>query len=100
MTTKKLIVVVTGSMIATGTGVMAYRIFKNRKPKSDEISPKSEVKYVFFSTEGQPIVLTQRDVYDIKQLNEDGVLPTSIGERFNMSAVMVSRIINSIKALS
>lgn len=97
---KKMLVFVSFGMIATGTGVLAYRIFKNRKAKSGENSPKSEVKYVFFSPEGQPIVMTQRDVYDIKQLNEDGVLPTSIGERFNMSAVMVSRIINSIKALS
>lgn len=96
---KKSIIIVSCSLIATGTGVMAYRIFKNRKAKSSKTSPNSEVKYVFFSTEGQPIVLTQRDVYDIKQLQEDGTLPTAIAEKFNMSPVMVNRVINSIKAL-
>jgi hypothetical protein len=99
MKTKKMLVFVSFGMIATGTGVLAYRIFKNRKAKSSENSPKSEVKYVFFSTEGKPVVLTERDVYDIKQLQEDGVLNSVIGEEFNMSPVMVSRVINSIKAL-
>ena len=99
MKTKKMLVFVSCGMIATGTSVLAYRIFKNRKAKSSENSPKSEVKYVFFSTEGKPVVLTERDVYDIKQLQEDGVLNSIIGEKFNMSPVMVSRVINSIKAL-
>ena len=99
MKTKKILLFVSCGMIATGTGVLAYRIFKNRKAKSSENSPKSEVKYVFFSTEGKPVALTERDVYDIKQLQEDGVLNSVIGEEFNMSPVMVSRVINSIKAL-
>lgn len=58
-----------------------------------------EVKYVFFSTDGKPVTLTEQDVFDVKQKYEDGVLPTAIADEYNMNAVMVCRIINSIKAL-
>lgn len=96
---KKSILIVSCGLIATCTCAMVYSIIKNRKANSSEPAPKSEVKYVFFSTEGKPIVLTQRDVYDTKQLLEGGTLPTAIAEKFNMSPVMVNRVINSIKAL-
>jgi hypothetical protein len=39
-------------------------------------------------------------VYDIKQLYEDGDLPNAIADKFGMTAVMVSRILNSIARLS
>lgn len=58
-----------------------------------------EVKYVFFSTEGKPVTFSEQDIYDIRQKYEDGVLPTVIAEQYNMTAVMVCRIINSIKNL-
>jgi len=54
---------------------------------------------VFFSTEGKPITLSEQDVYNVRQKYEDGVLPTVIAEQYNMTAVMVCRIINSIKNL-
>jgi len=60
---------------------------------------KKEKYYVFFSSDGKPVSLSERDVFDIKQMNEDGVLPTAIGSKFNMNPVMVCRIINSIKTV-
>lgn len=54
---------------------------------------------MFFSTDGKPVTLTEQDVFDVKQKYEDGVLPTAIADEYNMNAVMVCRIINSIKAL-
>lgn len=79
-------------------GSMLYVL--NRK-KSQTQSPTivKEVKYVFFSTEGKPITLSEQDVYNVRQKYEDGVLPTDIAEQYNMTAVMVCRIINSIKNL-
>ena len=61
---------------------------------------KTGREYVFFSVKGKSITLSEKDVYDIKQLYEDGVLPNAIADKFGMTAVMVSRILNSIAHLS
>ena len=73
--------------------------FLCKQPKTQKTTGLKEVKYVFFSIDGMPVTLSEQDVYEIKQLYQDGVLPTAIGEKFGMDAVMVSRIINSIKKL-
>lgn len=72
---------------------------KHRETKTQESIIQKEVKYVFFSADGKPITLSEQEVYGIRQLQEDGVLNSVIGEKFDMSPVMVSRVINSIKAL-
>ena len=74
-------------------------VVKHKKPQTQTPPIVREVKYVFFSTDGKPVTLTEQDVFDVKQKYEDGVLPTAIADEYNMNAVMVCRIINSIKAL-
>ena len=74
-------------------------VVKHKKPQTQKPPIVREVKYVFFSTDGKPVTLTEQDVFDVKQKYEDGVLPTAIADEYNMNAVMVCRIINSIKAL-
>ena len=92
---KKTIIGITAFNLVLVGGVI-YVL--NRKNSKTSIITQ-EVKYVFFSTEGIPITLSEQDVYDIRQKYEDGVLPTVIAEQYNMTAVMVCRIINSIKNL-
>lgn len=74
-------------------------VVKHKKPQTQKPPIVREVKYVFFSTDGKPVTLTEQDVFDVKQKYEDGVLPTAIADEYNTNAVMVCRIINSIKAL-
>ena len=74
-------------------------VVKHKRPQTQNPPIVREVKYVFFSTDGKPVTLTEQDVFDVKQKYEDGVLPTAIADEYNMNAVMVCRIINSIKAL-
>ena len=65
--------------------------------KNESTIAKDVVNYVFTSIHGKPVTIGEKDVYTIKQMYDDGVLPTVIAEKYNMSAIMVSRIINSIK---
>ncbi len=76
-------------------------LVKHKQPKSQSQTPiiQKEVKYVFFSAEGKPVTLSEQDVFDVKQKYEDGVLPTIIADEYDMNAVMVCRIVNSIKSL-
>lgn len=82
-----------------GLGTVGMWRYLCKQPKAQANSVVKEVKYVFFSVGGIPVILSEQDVFDIKQLYQDGVLPTAIGERFGMDAIMVSRIINSIKTI-
>ena len=93
--TKKQIIGITAFNLVSVGGVIY--VLNHKKSKTPTITKK--VNYVFFSTEGIPITLSEQDVYDIRQKYEDGVLPTVIAEQYNMTAVMVCRIINSIKSL-
>lgn len=86
------------AILGLGCTVSVWR-FLRKQPKAQANSVVKEVKYVFFSVGGIPVILSEQDVFDIKQLYQDGVLPTAIGERFGMDAIMVSRIINSIKTI-
>lgn len=96
LTTKKAIGLTVFGLVCTA-GVLY--VVKHKKPHTQKPSIVREVKYVFFSTDGKPVTLTEQDVFDVKQKYEDGVLPTAIADEYNMNAVMVCRIINSIKAL-
>ena len=53
-------------------------VVKHKKPQTQKLPIVREVKYVFFSTDGKPVTLTEQDVFDVKQKYEDGVLPTAI----------------------
>lgn len=94
--TKKAIGITVFGLVCT---VVVLYVVKHKKPQTQKPSNVQEVKYVFFSTDGKPITLTEQDVFDIKQKYEDGVLPTSIADEYNMNAVIVCRIINTIKTL-
>ena len=86
------------AILGLGCAAGVWR-FLCKQPKAQKTSGVKEVKYVFFSVDGIPVTLSEQDVFDIKQMYLDGVLPTAIGEKFGMDAVMVSRIINSIKSI-
>ena len=68
---------------------------KHKKAKAQETSSVKEVYYVFFSPEGKSVTLSKKDVFDIELMHEDGVLPSVIGDKFGMDAIMVCRIIHS-----
>ena len=56
--------------------------------------------YVFTSVEGKTVVLSEFDVHIIKQMNDDGVLPSEIAKKFKqISIVNLYRIINCINTM-
>lgn len=89
------------AVTALGVCVSAAALYaiKRRGTRTQEPTIQKEVKYVFFSAEGKPVTLSEQDVFDVKQKYEDGVLPTIIADEYDMNAVMVCRIVNSIKSL-
>lgn len=98
-TTSKKAVGFTLISLVCAAGVLYVVKHKQSNPQArTPVTPK-EVKYVFFSTDGKPVTLSEQDVFDVKQKYEDGVLPTAIAKEYNMNTVMVCRIINSIKSL-
>lgn len=76
-------------------------VVKHKQPKSQSQTPiiQKEVKYVFFSANGKPITLSEQEVYSIRQMHEDGMQPSTIGEKFGLETVMVMRIINCVKSM-
>ena len=93
--TKKVTIGITAFNMVLVGGIIY--VLNRKKSKTPTITKK--VNYVFFSTEGKPITLSEQDVYNIRQKYEDGVLPTDIAKQYNMTSVMICRIINSIKSL-
>ena len=45
---------------------------------------------------GEPMTFTDKQVLEIKRLYEDGTSPIAIAEEFDISVVMVCRIVYSI----
>jgi len=84
--------------IFIGLAVMIILIVICKRPSTKTIV-KTVVKHVFYSTEGKPVVLDEQTVYSIRQLSDDGVLPSIIAEQHGMTPIMVSRIINSLKSI-
>lgn len=72
---------------------------KHKATKAQEPMIRKEVKYVFFSADGKPVTLTEKEVYGIRQMHEDGMQPSVIGEKFGLETVMVMRIINCVKSI-
>ncbi len=98
-TTSKKAVGFTLISLVCAAGVLYVVKHKQSNPQTQSPVIQKEVKYVFFSTNGKPVTLSEQDVFDVKQKYEDGVLPTAIANEYNMNTVMVCRIINSIKSL-
>ena len=105
MAKDKIISMAIGFGLGTCAGAGGYYVVNRliRKPVVKGGKPRGVVKrekhYVFFSSEGKPVTLSEQEVFDVKQKYEDGVLPTCIADEYNMNSVMVCRIINSIKSL-
>ena len=91
------------TIVVTALGVCvsdaALYAVKHRGTKTPESIIQREVKYVFFSAEGKPITLSEQEVYGIRQMHEDGMQPSTIGEKFGLETVMVMRIINCVKSM-
>lgn len=89
------------AVTALGVCVSAAALYaiKHRGTRTQEPTIQKEVKYVFFSAEGKPITLSEQEVYCIRQMHEDGLQPSTIGEKFGLETVMVMRIINCVKSV-
>ncbi len=91
--------IVASGTVVTGTGVLLYYAYFKHHKKSIRVISKKEVKYVFFSPDGKPVIMQEHDVFDVKQKYDDGVLPSVIAAEYGMTAVMVCRIINCLKSI-
>ena len=80
-------------------GVLVYRTPSSKKVIQVTPNEKSEKKYVFVSIDGRHVVLSEFDVYNIRQLHKDGVLPSVIAKKYKISTIMVCKIIESITNL-
>lgn len=92
----------TAIMVTTlGVCVSAAALYavKHRGTRTQEPTIQKEVKYVFFSANGKPITLSEQELYSIRQMHEDGMQPSTIGEKFGLETVMVMRIINCVKSM-
>ena len=89
------------AVTALGVCVSAAALYavKHRGTRTQEPTIQKEVKYVFFSANGKPITLSEQEVYSIRQMHEDGMQPSTIGEKFGLETVMVMRIINCVKSM-
>ena len=85
--------------LALGVSATALYVLKQRKAKTQEPVIHKEVKYVFFAANGKSITLSEQEVYSIRQMHENGVQPSAIGDKFGLETLMVMRIINSIKSV-
>lgn len=85
------------SSLCCAIGAVGYHAYLKYVKKS--LYPVNVVKYVFFNLSGEPLSLTDREISDIKQKYEDGVLLSAIAQAHNMSVIMLTRIINFSKKI-
>lgn len=76
-------------------GVMVYRTPSAKNVIQLTPNEKSEKNYVFVSLDGKHVILSEFDVYNIRQLHKDGVLPSVIAKKYQISTIMVCKIIES-----
>lgn len=79
--------------IACGA-IGAYGHYAYQKHRRKGVRPLNVIKYVFFDPYGKILTLTDREICDIKQKYEDGVLLSAIAEDLNLDVIMITRIIN------
>ena len=94
---KEMIIISSVSILCT---IGVYKAAEYFKPKPKTPVAKSDVNYVIFSTDGTAMVLSEKEVFGIKQMYEDGVMPSVISSKYNISAVMVCRVINCMNSIS
>lgn len=83
--------------IACGA-IGAYGCHAYQKHRRKGSRPVNVIKYVFFDPYGKILTLTDREICDIKQKYEDGVLLSAIAEELNLDVIMITRIINLTNA--
>ena len=88
---------IAASAVCCAIGAVGYHIYLKYVKKS--LHPVNVVKYVFFNLSGEPLSLTDREISDIKQKYEDGVLLSAIAQAHSMSVIMLTRIINFTKSI-
>lgn len=82
--------------IACGAiGAYGYHVYQKHGRK--RARPLNVNKYVFFDPYGKILTLTDREICDIRQKYEDGVLLSAIAEDLNLDVIMIARIINLTK---
>ena len=79
--------------IACGA-IGAYGYHTYQKHRRLGARPLNVIKYVFFDPHGKILTLTDREICNIKQKYEDGVLLSAIAEELNIDVIMITRIIN------
>lgn len=94
---KEVFIISSVSVLCT---IAAYKAVQYFKPKPKTPVAKADVNYVIFSTDGTVMVLSEKEVFGIKQMYEDGVMPSVISSKYNISAVMVCRVINCMNSIS
>ena len=94
---KEVFIISSVSILCT---IGVYKAVQYFKPKPNNPSAKSDTNYVIFSTDGTAMVLSEEEVFGIKQMYEDGVMPSVISSKYNISAVMVCRVINCMNSIS
>ena len=93
---KEVFIISSVSILCTIGVYKAVQYFKP-KPKTPPVA-KADVNYVFFSTDGTAMVLSEKEVFGIVQMYEDGVMPSVIASKYDVNAVMVCRIVNSFNS--
>ena len=94
---KEMFIISSVSILCT---IGVYKAVEYFKPKPKTPVAKADVNYVIFSTDGTAMVLSEKEVFGIKQMYEDGVMPSVISSKYNISAVMVCRVINCMNSIS
>ena len=94
---KEVFIISSVSVLCT---IAVYKAVEYFKPKSKTHVAKADVNYVIFSTDGTALVLSEKEVLGIKQMYEDGVMPSVISSKYDISAVMVYRVINCMNSIS
>lgn len=90
-------IALSSAALCAGIGFSIYYILHKKQHK--QIKPAingNDTKYILVSMSGEPMTFTDKQVLEIKRLYEDGTSPIAIAEEFDISVVMVCRIVYSI----
>lgn len=94
---KEVLIISSVSVLCTIGVYKAVQHFKTVRANS---TVKSDVNYIFSTPNGKAVVLSEKEVYGIKQMYDDGVMPSVIANKYKMNTVMVCRVINCINSIN
>ena len=96
-TTKQRAIGLTVISLLCAAGVLCfYKHKQSNNARTRDAPIKKAVEYVFVSESGTAVILSEQDVFSIKQMYEDDVLPTEIAKQYGLNPVTICRIINSL----